>query len=161
MEASQSAHLYTHSLHPDTVPLSLIPLEDLPSGLGFVMSELVPEWDLHTQETLPIKRLIESPDPIPALLGKFFLRKTEVTQASRIIRLHSPSPSPPPCWESAFAGKCYFQKLNSFAALASIPFLTVEHFQFYQGGALKGLLKWRGGGCLCQRGKRWSKSMEA
>lgn len=69
MEASLSAHLYAHSLHPDTVPLSFIPLEDLLSclsGWGFVMSELVSERDLHTQEThtLPIKRLIESPDPL-------------------------------------------------------------------------------------------------
>lgn len=93
MEASLSARLYTHSLHPDTVPLSLIPLEDLPSGLGFVMSELVPEWDLRTQETLSIKCLIKSPHPLRALLGKFPLRKTEVTQASRIICLH-PHPTP-------------------------------------------------------------------
>lgn len=60
---------YIPSLRPDRVPLSFIPLEDLPSclsGLGFVMSELVSEWDLHTQEThtLPIKRLIGSPGPL-------------------------------------------------------------------------------------------------
>lgn len=61
MEASLSAHLYTHSLHPDMVLLSFIPLEDLLSrlsGLGFVMSELVSGRDLRRQET-------HSPDKTP------------------------------------------------------------------------------------------------
>lgn len=108
MEASLSAHLYVYSLCPDTVPLALIPLQDLTSclsGLGFVMSELS-ERAPHTHggERLPISRFIESRDPIRALLGKFPVRKNGGYPTA------SDYPAaPPPCWKSAFAGKCIFK----------------------------------------------------
>lgn len=139
MEASLSAHLYTHSFHPDTVLLFFIPL-DLPScvsGLGFVMSELVSERDRRIQGThTPDKTLIKSVDRLRAQLGKFPFWKTDVTQASRIIRLHHPPhPPPTPCWEPAFAGKCYFQKLNS-------PFAALVCGSFCCSGTFSNLSRW-------------------
>lgn len=118
MEASLSAHLYTHSLHPDMVLLSFIPLEDLLSrlsGLGFVMSELVFGRDLRRQEThtpdkTPYRESLDN--PLWALLGKFPLWKTEVSQASRVHPLRSactpPHPTPSPRWKFYFSGKGYF-----------------------------------------------------
>lgn len=92
-EASLSAHLYSHSLHPDTVQLSFIPL-DFPSclsGLGFVMSGLMSERDLRTQETHTTDTPYRESRPTLSSSTKIpFTWKIEVTQAPWIIRLQSP-----------------------------------------------------------------------